>query len=479
MSDLWIILVLLGVAIVLGVVLFNWWQEKKYRSRVEHHFKNTRRDVLIDDFEINADVLKHEKDIFLDSSSKQVVHDALDDAMIVSGLSDEVEGWTSEPRKIDAEVLDTKAAPKSDKSNTSKASATRNKKDTTPNLFEDVEPTTLLEGQLSDSDSDKVEAEEAYSLFKANSELVDTEIGIEANAELDADLDSDADKALQASLKLDQLPTQLHTQMDLIAVLYARNGTNAKQLEPLLAELKTFEQSCFALAKPKEGAWVDLNHQTKSTQVSFDQVVCSLQLADRGGAVDRAIIFRFQHSIETLGLSLGLHVEWHGGNDALQQAQLIDQFCIEVDKAVEFHVVANQGAFHATKFRGLAEASGLSLGEDGKYYLRNIEGHVSYSIRNYEGKAFSAEMLKTAVMTGFTFQLDIPTVAQNTQVFDQMVTVAQSMASSLEATLIDVNKRPIAEVQLDKIRQQLKVINATMIAKGVIPGSPQALRLFS
>lgn len=473
MSDLWIILVLLGVAIVLGVVLFNWWQERKYRSRVEHHFKNTRRDVLIDDFEINTDVLKHEKDVFLDASSKQVVHDALDEATIISGLSEEVEGWTSEPRKVSTVKNET------EKTNTDKSKPyTRSNKQTTPNLFEDADALSdnLMSHQAVEEDISNPFKQAA--LDSSSDELLKSgTISLEDEGVDDSIVENDGKD--QTIAKLDQLPQQLHTQMDLIAVLYARNGATSEQLKPLLAELNTFEQNCFALAKPKEGAWVDLKNIKKTTLGSFEQVVFSLQLADRSGAVDRAIIFRFQNSIETLGMNMGLHVEWHAGIDALQQAQQIDQFCIEVDKAVEFHVVANQSAFHATKFRGLAEASGMSLSEEGKYELRNVEGHLNFCIRNFEGKPFSADMLKTAVMTGFTFQLDIPTVAQNTQVFDQMINIAQSMAISLEGVIIDVNRRPIGEVQLEKIRQQLNVINATMIAKGIIPGSPQALRLFS
>jgi len=40
MSDLLIILVVLGVLIVVGVVIFNWWQEKTFRSRIANDFKS-------------------------------------------------------------------------------------------------------------------------------------------------------------------------------------------------------------------------------------------------------------------------------------------------------------------------------------------------------------------------------------------------------------------------------------------------------
>jgi len=60
-----------------------------------------------------------------------------------------------------------------------------------------------------------------------------------------------------------------------------------------------------------------------------------------------------------------------------------------------------------------------------------------------------------------------------------MVEIAHNMASSLSASLIDVNRKPIGDVQLDKIRQQLRNISNAMAAQGIIPGSSHAKRLFS
>jgi FtsZ-interacting cell division protein ZipA len=186
--------------------------------------------------------------------------------------------------------------------------------------------------------------------------------------------------------------------------------------------------------------------------------------------------------VETIGLDLSTHVEWQGAGDPLNHAVTLDQFCIEVDKTVGFHLLANNGAsFHATKLRGLVEAQGLSLGNDGRFHHnQKVPPHqLEFALKNYEGNPFSAEMLKSSVMHGVTFQLDIPTAKNSAEVFDNMVNIAKSIAKSLDASIVDDNKKVLGDIQLEKIRQQLKVINATMIAKGIIPGSPQALRLFS
>ena len=43
----------------------------------------------------------------------------------------------------------------------------------------------------------------------------------------------------------------------------------------------------------------------------------------------------------------------------------------------------------------------------------------------------------------------------------------------------DDNNKPLGDMQVEKIRQQLKKIQASMLARGVIPGSDCAHRLFS
>ena len=121
----------------------------------------------------------------------------------------------------------------------------------------------------------------------------------------------------------------------------------------------------------------------------------------------------------------------------------------------------------------------MQLSDDGRFELFNSEGQLEFSVRNYEGKPFSADMLKSAVMTGVTFQLDIPTTPHSLRVFDHMVEVASNMAASLSGSLIDVNRKPIGDVQLDKIRQQLKNISTAMAVQGIVPGSSHAKRLFS
>lgn len=457
------ILVLLGVGIVLIVVLFNWWQEKKYRRDVEYRFGQTRGDML--DTGGQSPTLKSATD--------------------KKPLSEDMEGWMSEPRvrgvvdHADIKPTVTKIEP-SFKLAEPKISA--GLKTAELPLNETSKPSAINQHALDFTQS-------AYKVEAVVQPKVDADIEplvlptaspIDANANISANVEEAAsDSGAQLPVAL---PSALHIAMDWVGVIDAPLGVMLAELDEMQAEIRTFPQHT-ALWVQTEGAdWQDLLTMDKAAVQSHppaQRLACAIQLADRGGPVGNETLKRFEQSMVTLSRSLGLQVFWQGACAPEQQAQHIDAFAIEVDKAVEFHLMATQGAFHATKLRGLAEASGMHVSVQGRFELVNSSGQLEFTLRNYEGKPFSAEMLKTAVMSGVTFQLDIPTTPNSVQVFDHMVEVARTMAHSLNAVMTDVNRKPLGEPQLEKIRHQLKTISATMAAQGILPGSSHALRLFS
>jgi FtsZ-interacting cell division protein ZipA len=98
---------------------------------------------------------------------------------------------------------------------------------------------------------------------------------------------------------------------------------------------------------------------------------------------------------------------------------------------------------------------------------------------NRDDYPFSAEMLRNSVVKGVTFQMDIPHVRHCAEAFNTMVQIARQMEIGLNAVLVDDNNKVLGEIQIEKIRQQLKVIHATMLVRGIVPGSESAHRLFA
>lgn len=443
MSDLLIILVVLGVLIVVGVVTFNWWQEKTFRSRIANDFKPSKRDVLIEDFQLNTENFAQER--------------------IKSAKQNKLE---PQPDHLSERNLAQRKEPVFN--------------DLTDDLDEAPQPYT--EQPTEDSDELEEPATEAYGSEDAQAFSGSPQYQPPSEGDTETPPELDEFIAKPSAYMMDQvsMPDALHPQIDLIALLYAAIPIAQAKVVGLETQFKEFPERTFAYGLTTENEWVTIIDS--KVDHTFTQLAYSLQLADRGGPVNRSTLNRFQHMVETIGLDLSAHVEWQGAGDPLNNAVALDQFCIEVDKTVGFHLLANNGAsFHATKLRGLVEAQGLSLSDDGRFHHNQPAPphQLEFAVKNFEGNAFTPSMLKSSVMHGVTFQLDIPTVKSSSEVFDNMTNIAKSMAKNLDASIVDDNKKLLGDIQLEKIRQQLKVINATMIAKGIIPGSPHALRLFS
>src|SRR3989344_3727055 len=61
MTDLQLALLALGVVIIVAIVLFNWWQERKLRTEVSQRFDEPQQDALLDEFHFDSDaILKNE-----------------------------------------------------------------------------------------------------------------------------------------------------------------------------------------------------------------------------------------------------------------------------------------------------------------------------------------------------------------------------------------------------------------------------------
>ena len=79
---------------------------------------------------------------------------------------------------------------------------------------------------------------------------------------------------------------------------------------------------------------------------------------------------------------------------------------------------------------------------------------------------------------GAVFILDVPRVSDPVRVFDQMKLAAKRMTMTLDASLVDDNRRPLDDAALAAIRQQVQATAAALKEINVVPGSPRALALF-
>lgn len=286
--------------------------------------------------------------------------------------------------------------------------------------------------------------------------------------------------------KAEPLPPALNSQTDLIGVVELTTGLKLERLADSFSSLyKEFDKPVFVYVLDANQHWLLLNSQNLSNSVvdsPLQKVVCSLQLADRSGAVSRNVINRFQMAFESIAINLGGRVQWHSEGDVFSQAMALDAFCIEVDKTMFFHLMhESTGPFTGIKLKGIAESQGMVLGNDGtfKFFGESSAKYPEFVMFNRDNHPFNPEMLRNSVVKAVTFQLDIPHTLPQAVALDHMVAVAKTMEVSLNAVLVDDNNRPLADIQIERIRDQIKSIHAMMQLRGIAPGSDIAHRLFS
>lgn len=458
MTDLQLALLALGALIILTVVAFNWWQERKIRKEAAERFDEPMQDALMNDFHVDANSMVDDEPASEKFSVPVVASEDEPFPPTIPQLTDEIPDYEHSINQAVSAVAE----------------------------FEKdmAVPVPEMEVSFSDEPMWENEAPKPTPLEKATTlELMeeaglDKQVGHSSPANNAEASGKHAENQPISQHEPISLPANINPQIDLIAMLYLTQQATGNALCELLLPLADIDKPIYAYGLGLDGAWHMLTGE--QGQVAFVRAACSLQFADRAGPVSPESLARFQQAIDNTGRKLGAQVEWQANIDPLRYAGELDQFCIEVDKMVGFHLAQDvSGPFTGTKLRGLAEASGLVLRENGAFHYESETGQTLFSVVNHDNNPFTMEMLRTNVIRGITFQLDIPHVRNCPEVFNQMVLIARQMEGSLSGQLVDDNQRTLGEAQIEKIRQQLKVIHAKMVARGIVPGSPIALRLFS
>lgn len=452
MTDLQFFLLALGALIIVAVVLFNWWQEKKFLKASHEQYGNPKRDALMDDFHIDTDAVLDDK-----QHTEKAFH--ANEPVSKTFASDAEKNISTEKEHL-AET---------------KADAAL--KEPVPEPVKSTAESTIHAGEIHEEVVDPgivVDWSEDDDLKEEDQQTESSTLDLLAD-EAESSINEPEQKIQDIFVSL---PDVLFQRIDLIALLTLPHFASGAHIKETLAKMPDHNKLVRVYAFNKEQHWVLLTNEQNSAE--FSHFACALQLADRAGPVINDTLQRYLHAVQESGGILHARVEWQNEMDVLQYAKELDAFCIEVDKTVGFHIIqGGNGPFTGTKLRGLAEAGGLRLAEDGAFHFENEDGQKLFSVMNQDNYPFTSEMLRTSVVHRITFQLDVARVKNSIEAFNHMVLIARQMVNGLNANLVDDNQRPLSDGQLDKIRQQLRVIQSNMTTHGIIPGSACALRLFS
>lgn len=233
---------------------------------------------------------------------------------------------------------------------------------------------------------------------------------------------------------------------------------------------------CWCGLNERTGTWERL---TANGVGDYRRLRVALQLADRRGPLTDHELTLFLNGVQRMADEFLAVADLPSRNEVLARAAEIDRFCAGVDIQIGVNIVAAAAPFAGTKLRGLAEAAGMVLREDGMFHARDDAGATLYTLSNLEAVPFAGEALKAFSTHGITFTLDVPRVSGGPRVFDRMIALAKQFAGSLGGTLVDDNRAPLADSALDVIHDKIIEVEQRMASQGLTAGGTQALRLFS
>lgn len=385
MNDFQISLAIIGLIFIIGVFLFNRWQEQKYRKQTEKMFQGDRQDVL---FDTPAAGVRLEPSL------------------------------ETFPFAVDSDS-DVKSQPITKKTSTV--------------------------------------ATTAYNDFQEPEELSSLKV---------------AEPIANDSVEDDKKEPVIDEAIDLIAVIKLPKAMAVDNFKRFISRTQTF-------TKPVNWEGLFSGRWKPLSAGFYSEIRIAMQLADRRGPVTVNEISDFSGMIKQFAVELDGDAHAETETSAGERATELDGFCADVDVEIGVNIIAGQTAMPAAKLRTLAEASGMTLNEDGVFHFSDANGQSLFTLRNAEPRPFLPDHVKNITTRSVILLLDVPRVSNGIQAFDQMLQLGQHIADAMEAKLVDDNGKELTDAGADSIRRQLHSLYQIMDGFEISAGSGVALRLFS
>ena len=404
MTSLQLGLIVAGIALVIGVVIYNWLQERRVRRRIKEAFRETGSDGAAGD---------------------------------------------------------------------SRASVVRGGARVEPTLPRGETVNALPENQLPETEAIADDAPYEPPLD------IQTRIASDLSSDADDTDDTDASEAVAVDVKPSAIDRNLRDpdpDIECVVMLQPVRPVSAGAIASGMHARLGKPLRWFGRRSP-EAPWQLLKSDTAG---EFTEIVGCLLLADRGGAASPQLIDAFARLAGNVASSVPAAFVPPDAEREAARAETLDRICADLDVQIGLTVLkAGPATITGTRLRGVAEAAGFRLSDSGRFdWVQDDTGAVLFSIANYRPEPFTAEALRAFSTPGAVFLLDVPRVEDPVRAFDQMKLAAKRMAQTLDAALVDDNRRPLDDAALAAIRDQVKATAAALRQVNIEPGSPRALALF-
>lgn len=269
----------------------------------------------------------------------------------------------------------------------------------------------------------------------------------------------------------------LDPEIDYIVTLQFQAAISGEELRRAIEQGNTLPRPALWEGLHELCGWEPLDTEHAGHYLS---IRAGLQLVNREGAVDQALLSRFCDAMQYSCDRWTARIQYPDRRHALEQARKLDQFCAGVDVIIGLNLVSRDGKpFNMGKVIQLADAAGMQGNAPQGWLFSDEEQRPLFSLVHIEGQPIDPARVRTMSCFGLTFTLDVPKVSGGVAVFDRVAALARHFAQQLNVDLVDDHRNPLTDTALDTIRQQLTVIYSNMELRGLMPGSPVVFRVFA
>lgn len=436
MSDITLIILVFCAAVILGVIVYNMYQENKYRQQVREQFGHADKDALLGS---KTDFVRDGKPLGGEAAEPVRTKD-------VSRPSQKAE---------EAEAIAQPAAPQAAKNDLfaeKVAAAAAAKPDAAIEVEEDdfVEPVLQPEAE---------KGEEAFAFER-----------VDAPAPSQTRLQGKQKTLLHLNdLTKLELPW-FDPRFDYMAYIALSEAQELHAI-PRLSSRHRFQIA---------GCTMDDRFQIAEPipSVYYQGFVIGLQAVSRNGLATTQELEQFGEQVNTFAEKMNASLLLTDVETFLNVARPLDELCARVDQTIAMHLVS-RGSISGTELRAAVENLGFELGVDGAFRLPNEEGEPLFTLVTLDNTPFTASLLSSQAYRGFSMLFDITHVPAGEKQFNRFMDLAVKLSSTLSLDLVNDKLEELSTQWLKEVRSYVVARQDEMQKVGIEPGGSLAARLFS
>jgi len=229
--------------------------------------------------------------------------------------------------------------------------------------------------------------------------------------------------------------------------------------------------------------WEDIEQAGQDDQ--FTEIAISLQLADKTGAMTRKESNTFSTLALQMADELNKKMEFSMDLDeSVDRGRMLDELARQYDAMVVCNIIPKRRkGFRSTDVKSCTKDLKMLPANNGVFgRFAKIDGsntlRYSLALADKNGDFISTSTRDPFQVEEIVLFMNVPVVSSPVEAFELMIQDARKLGAWMDGKLVDKNANNMTTKTLEKIIEQIAMIEKEMRLDGLIPGSGICKKLF-